>query len=447
MDVLLLLKGKSYKREYNEIKQIKNENDLLNFQEKYLKKLLLHTYQNVPYYRGIFDSIGIIENSEIHLSKFHEIPILTKELLQKHQKDLVSKDYMNRKWYINYSGGSTGEPTRFMQDNCYDKWVGATRKYYFQDILDINESNVKKIILWGSPQDLFKGTISIKSKIINWLSNIQLLNSFKMSQNDMKSYINLINKYKPEIIRGYAGSLYELAKFSERNNLNIYKPKKIISSAETLTNDMRIKIETVFGTKLYDFYGSRESAIIAGECKYGLMHVFSFNNHFDIIDRNNNLINEGKEGRIIITTLHNYSMPLIRYEIGDIAELGLAGCTCGNFLPCLKKISGRLEEQFIKKDGTIVIGYFFVHLLGVLLNKGFIRKFQVIQEDFNQIKILSVLEKDLPDFEKKEIEQKIKVEMGADCKIIWNFVDDIPKTKSGKYLYTQSFVTKKILNK
>ena len=107
--------------------------------------------------------------------------------------------------------------------------------------------------------------------------------------------------------------------------------------------------------------------------------------------------------------------------------MDLKECSCGNFLPCLKKISGRLEEQFIKKDGSIVIGYFFVHLIGVLHNKGFIKKFQVIQEDYDQIKIRAILNKELPESEKNEIEQKIRVKWEQDCKIIWDFVDEYTK--------------------
>jgi len=441
-EIILQIKGNDAKKEYQEIKCIYNINDLLKFQQRYLENLILHSYKNVPYYQNIFDEMNLVHNEKVNLSRFHEIPILTKDLLRKHQKELISKDYLKRKWVYNYSGGSTGEPTMFIQDNYYRKWYTASNKYYFQDMLNINESNVKKILLWGSPQDLFKGSIGFKNKMINWFTNTLVLNSFKMTENDMKSYIKSINTYKPDLIRGYAGSLYELAKFSEKNKLHMHKPKKLISSAETLTSNMRTKIETVFGTKLYDLYGSRETASIAGECKDGLIHIFSFNNYLEIIDRNNNPTVEDQEGRVIITTLHNLSMPLIRYELGDIAVLGPKVCSCGNYLPCLKKIYGRLEEQFIKKDGSIVIGYFFVHLLGVLLNKGYLKKFQVIQEDFDRIKIRAILEKDLPESEKNEIEQKIRVSMGMDCKIVWDFVDSIPKTKSGKYLYTQSFVNK-----
>jgi phenylacetate-CoA ligase len=439
-ELISTVKGTNVNKEYQEIKQIHTSNDLEKFQQTCMERLLLHSYHNVPYYKNIFDKINLVTNQKVDVSRFQEIPILTKDLLRKNQKELISKDYQKRKWYYNSSGGSTGEPTQFMQDNYYVKWYGASNNYYYQDMLGINANNVKKAFLWGSPQDLFKGSIGFKNKMKNWFSNILFLNSFKMTENDMKSYIESINSYKPDLIRGYAGSLYELANFSEKHSLPIHTPKRLVCSAETLTSDMRTKIETVFGTKLYDFYGSRETASIAGECKDGLIHIFSFNNYLEILDNNNNSTIEGHEGRVIITTLHNYSMPLIRYELGDVAVPGPPRCSCGNFLPSLKKISGRLEEQFIKKDGSIVIGYFFVHLLGVLQNKGFLKKFQVIQEDYDQIKIRTIVNKELPESEKNEIEQKIRVTMGQDCKILWEFVDEIPKTSSGKYLYTQSLV-------
>jgi phenylacetate-CoA ligase len=436
------LKGNSINKEYLEIKKIKNKNDLQTFQETYLKKLLLHSYQSVPYYHDIFDRIGIITNNTVDLTKFNKIPILTKELLRKHQKELMSNDKDTRKSFQNFSGGSTGEPTMFLQDHTYYIWFMATNQYYYQDMLGIDEKNVRKVLLWGNPQDLFEGSEGVINKIKNWFTNKIFLNSFRMTEKDLSFYIKTINAYQPKFIRGYAGSLYELAKYSEKNNLPLHSPQVLVSSAETLTNEMRTKIEAVFKTKLYDFYGSRETASIAGECKEGHIHVFSFNNILEILDQNNQPVTETEEGRIIVTNLHNYSMPFIRYEIGDAAIPGIQTCSCKNFLPCLQKVCGRLEEQFIKKDGSIVIGYFFVHLIGVLLNKGYIKKFRVLQEDYEKIRIIAILDKGLPESEKQQIEQKIRVEMGTDCTILWEFVDTIPNTKSGKYLYTQSYVTR-----
>jgi phenylacetate-CoA ligase len=441
--LILHLKGIYFKQEYKEIKKIKNINDLKTFQEKYLKKLILHVYKNVPYYRGIFEKINIINNDDVDLSKFHDIPILTKKNVNEHLKDLTSSDYNTRKWEYNFSGGSTGEPTRFIQDIYYNSWVNATNHFYYNDMLGINDIRCKKILLWGSPKDVFKGNIGVKAKVGNWLSNTVFLNSFKMSESDMMQYLHVINHVKPEYVRGYAGSLFELCRFAERKNIKLYSPRILVSSAETLTAEMREKIEAVLGTKVYDFYGSRETASIAAECKKGVMHVFSFNNYVEVVDDSGNPVNEDEDGRLIVTNLHNFSMPFLRYEIGDLAVCGFDTCSCGVVLPTLKKIYGREEEQFVTKEGKIVIGYYFVHLIGVVLNKGFIKKFQVIQEDYDRIKILAVLDTLLPESEMKEIEQKIKMQMGKDCQVVWEFVEEIPALKSGKFLYTKSLLKKK----
>jgi len=437
-DIISKIRGVNFEDQYLEIKKIHSNNDLIEFKKFYLKELIIHASKHVSYYHRLLNNVGIVNGGNVDISKFEKIPILTKETIR--NEELISDDYLTRDWYYNFSGGSTGEPTKFIQDINYDRWFNATSKFYYKDMLDIDEISVKKILLWGSPRDLFKGNIGLKAKIGTWLTNTVWLNSFRMTEADMEKYIKTINLYKPDLIRGYAGSLFELSRFIEEKNFNVYTPKKIVSSAETLTKEMRGKIESVFGTKLYDFYGSRETASLAGECRCSLMHVFEFNNYIEILDENNQPVKEGQEGKIIVTNLHNYSMPFIRYEIGDMALLGPIKCKCGSILPTLGRIYGRIEEQFIRKDRSIVIGYYFVHLMGVVLNKGFIKKFQVIQEEYDKIRILVIPNKTLPDAEKRDIEDKIRLQMGQDCRIIWEFVEDIPKTKSGKYLYTKSLL-------
>jgi phenylacetate-CoA ligase len=437
-EIFLKFKGINFIDQYNEIKRIHNIDNLTEFKQLYLKELLLHASKHVPYYHRLLKNAGVVQDNNVELSRFNKIPPLTKEILR--SEKLVSDDYLTRTWYNNFSGGSTGEPIRFMQDTNYIKWFYAINNYYFKDMLGVDELDVKKIELWGSPRDLFKGDLGLKAKIGAWLTNTVWLNSFRMTETDMETYVKTINRYKPDFIRGYAGSLFELCRFIESKNVKIYKPRIIVSSAETLTNEMREKIESVFGTKVYNFYGSRETASLAGECKCSLMHMFEFNNYIEVLDNDNQPVQENQDGRIVVTNLHNYSMPFIRYEIGDMGLLGSTRCKCGSVLPTLKRVDGRIEEQFYKRDGNIVIGYFFVHLMGVVLNKGYIKKFQVIQEDFDKIRILMIPLKILPESEKNEIEKKIKLQMGENCKIIWDFVNEIPKAQSGKYFYTKTLL-------
>jgi len=260
-----------------------------------------------------------------------------------------------------------------------------------------------------------------------------------MSGQDIEQYIRTINSFKPEIIRGYAGSLFELCRYAEQKKISLYSPRIVVSAAENLYETMRDVIESNFGTKVYNFYGSREVSNLAGECKNGLLHLFQFWNYVEVLDNDNQPVHEGEEGRVVVTNLFNYSMPLIRYEIGDMAILGPEKCSCGQILPTLKKVTGRVTEHFILENGTTVPAEFFIHLLGVVCyEQGGFEKFQVIQEEYNEIQINVVTRKEISDQYKNNINQKIRVVMGPECKIIWNTVEDIPKTPSGKYLYTKS---------
>jgi len=439
----MTLRGTNPKKEYFEIKNLVNEEKLVKFQEECLRNLLIHAYKNVPFYTRIFDEIGIVKNSNIvNPAKFSKIPIQTKDIIRNNQESLISNDYRQRRWYRNSSGGSTGEPLNFIRDISYNKWCNATGKYFQNMIgIDVNTSQ-KNILLWGSDQDIFGGRIDIKEYVQNFLTHTKLLNCFKMDEKNMEKYIKTINLFKPGSILGYAGSLYELCQYAERKKYKLFTPKFVISAAETLRDDMRQKIEEVFGTKVFNFYGSREAAGLAGECRYGSMHIFNFNHLIEILDENNQPVKKNEEGKIVVTTLHNYSMPFIRYEIGDMGVLGDKICECGSSLPILKKITGRIVEHFIKENGERVPAEFFIHLFGVVCNRGNIKKFQVIQEEYKTIRILIVPVSDVREAECKDIEDKIKVVMGKDVKIIWEIVDDITKTKSGKYFYTKSLIKK-----
>ena len=209
--IISKIRGDDFEDQYLEIKKIQTRENLIEFKTSNLKKLLLHSSKHVPYYHHLLRNLGVVHDDIVELSKFNKIPILTKELI--HSEELVSDDYLTRYSYNNFSGGSMGEPTKFIQDLNYRKWVNATNEFYYNDILDIDEVNVKKILLWGSPRDLFKGNMGIKAKIGTWLTNTVFLNSFRLTDEDMEKYVNTINAFQPVLIRGYAVSLFELSRF------------------------------------------------------------------------------------------------------------------------------------------------------------------------------------------------------------------------------------------
>jgi len=407
---------------------------LQRLQEEKLAQLLLHAYENVPYYHDILKEARVIDNNEALLENFEKVPVLTKQIIRQQGDKLYSKDYRTRKWYFNTSGGSTGEPVKFIQDKYYKAW-GMACQYYFYRMCggDMGEPIVK---LWGSQRDVFKGSEKITTQIQRYLSNVTLLNSFKMSQEDMQRYASLWNKARPKLVHAYTSSILEFARFIERSGRKVFRPASILCTAETLTEDVRGFAEKIFGCPVLNQYGSREVGIIACECpKKEGMHTFPVNNKIEILDDNLEPCKPADTGGIYITNLNNYSMPLIRYNIGDTGKIGeKQRCSCGRGWPLIGSVTGRQSDHFRTRAGKLVHGEYFTHLF--YMKKG-IRKFQVIQKDFDLITIkLVVTDPKELNKSKELLIHSIRKVMGADCKVEFKFVEEIPPTPSGKYIYT-----------
>ncbi|WP_210366122.1 phenylacetate--CoA ligase family protein [Bacillus sp. REN3] len=410
-----------------------------------LEKLILHSYRNVPYYSKIFDEFGLVREGKVYLNRYKELPILEKSILKNSYDQLLSVDFNERKHFKNSSGGSTGEPVSFVQDKEYYEWMMAV-KFLFNKWAGI-EFGDSLLRLWGSERDLFVGQETVKTKVSRWLKNEDWINAFRMTNKDMNEFVEKINKMNPDHILAYVESVYELSKFIERSNKNVVSPDSIMTSAGTLFPHMRKTIERVFKTEVYNRYGSREVGDIASECNYhNGLHISSLTHYIEIVKQDGSIARDNEEGEIIITPLTNYSMPLLRYRIGDTGIISNRVCGCGINFPVLEKVTGRVTDRFIKSDGSVVVPEFLIHVVGVVLYDNWIKKFQVIQKAYSSVQVKIVPAEPMENIEIinknqiDEIRKKIKVVMGEDCKVEFHFVSDIPPSNSGKYRYIISEV-------
>ena len=289
--------------------EFSNSKDLINLHNEQLKGLLLHAYQNVPYYRQILSKSEVVIDGQVHLENFKNIPLLTKNIIRKEGENLYSSDYHSRKSYVNTSGGSTGESVKFIQDAEYDQWNIAT-KLYFNMVLG-KQPGQSEIKFWGSDRDIIKGNLSVKDRAINYLYNRKFFNSYRLGSDDILKLIHLNNRFKPKAYWSYMESAVELADFISNRSIKFYPPNILISTIGPLTEALRAKIEKSMQCKVYNQYGSREVGAIACECQQqdGL-HTFPWWNHVELLDENGKIIKQG-QGKVVVTTLHNYSMPLI----------------------------------------------------------------------------------------------------------------------------------------
>ena len=248
----------------------------------------------------------------------------------------------------------------------------------------------------------------------------------------MRTVLSRLATVSYAVVKGYAGSLCEIARFGTAQRAAIRAPQTVYSSAEQLRPEMRRDIERFFCTKVHDFYGSREVGAIAGECNEGSLHVFSFTNVLELLDDSGRPVPEGVTGRVTITTLHNYSMPLIRYEVGDVATAA-PPCPCGNPLPCLSHVEGRITDQFVTPQGGRVSGEYFTHLFYF---NDTVLQFQVVQHSVDLIEILFVPRHDGAVLDRPGIERQIRRVMGHGCRVEWTERRALPPTPQRKRLFT-----------
>jgi phenylacetate-CoA ligase len=414
-----------------------SHDQIQTIQQMRLERLLIYAYDHVPYYKGLFDQVGLIKDGRVHMQHFNRLPLLDKPTIRANFKVLTSDEVAVLKTSENRTGGSTGEPLVFLQDREGVRISGGAVLRMFYEWHDIAAGD-REIKLWGSEADIFYSARFTLKTLRDWLSGIITLNAFRMTPKRMREYVDIINTFQPKLLRGYSSNLFELAQFAEENNLNLRPPKAVISSAGTLYAPLQEKMEAVYGCRVYNHYGSREMHNIAMECPQGHMHISAFTHLIEVLDEQNQPCPHGVEGDLVVTSLVNFAMPFIRYRIGDRGALTEEICSCGRGLPLLEKLSGRIVNSFRTDARRIVPGEYFIHMLGVHMQNHSIAKFQVIQRHYNEVLFKLVMRPgfQLPPPIESEIEEKTRLVMGDSCHMTFEFVEDIPPAANGKYFYT-----------
>lgn len=248
-----------------------------------------------------------------------------------------------------------------------------------------------------------------------------------MTEENMKEYVKTINSFKPKVIEAYVSSIYELAKFIKENDLDVYSPKWwILTSAWTLYPDMEELIKEVFNCKIINRYWSREVWDIACSRDWNEnLEINILQNYAEILDHNLNPVKPWENWKIYITTLNNFSMPLIRYEIWDI------WIRSENEFE-IKRIEGRVWTLIKTKKWTfdstaLTTSFYWLYS---------IKKYQFIQETRKIINIKVVIN-DKYDWNKesKILKDKLLIILGDDVEINFIIQEDILSLDNWKYLY------------
>jgi phenylacetate-CoA ligase len=431
----------SWKRNLEQLRswQDLGEKGTQKLQDQRLEQLLEHAALHVPYYRDLFDTHGLLAGGRVRIGALTEIPCLDRTTLHREFDRLRSDDLAQRSWKVNSTGGSTGTPVRFIQDYESGIWRAAVEHLF--DEWAGTPLGIRRVRLWGSERDLLVGRETLKLRFYRWRRNESSLNAFRMTPAQMRTYAERINKWRPGHILGYADSLYEFSRFVERSGLTVHSPDTIMSSAGTLLPHQRETIERVFRAPVFNRYASREfGGIAADDGTHEGMVVAAPDKCVEVLRPDGSPAGPLEEGEVVITSLTNYAMPLIRYRIGDLACMAERRAARTGW-PVLAQVTGRVTDTFVRPDGGVVSSLYFIHLVGVVLSAGWIRKVQVVQEDPSRVIVHLALEppctEGSPEFLKwsRELAEKIRAAMGEGCTVEFQVHEDIPADPNGKFRY------------
>lgn len=355
------LNGLGIRKHYNKLLQSQYlpAHEIVKLQEKKLKKLLHEVYRNVPYYRELFDGLGIKPEDVCSLADLSRLPLLTKQIIRNSGKSMINSSYSAAYLVQNSTSGSTGEVTRFFSDRkSYPFYLALHMRQH--DWMNIDYF-VRQIWIWGAS---FSAPTKKKPGILAGLKRKRTISSYHLSAEDTENIIGQINSYKPHLIGAYPSHLCQIANTASTGLMHF--PKAISLSGEMTYPEQLQLIKDYFKAEVFNYYGARDGSLIAQECdKHSGLHIFAENVIVEILDENDEPVTEGT-GRVVLTLLHNYAMPLIRYEIGDLAEIDKQfwePCSCGRTLPRLKRIIGRTLDIVEFPNGNRVGGTFWTHLL------------------------------------------------------------------------------------
>jgi phenylacetate-CoA ligase len=417
-------RGREYlrRRRFLEQTQWWDAQRIREFQWHELKPLVAHVFASVPYYQKKYKAAGIDLGDLRSLDDFARLPPLTRQEIADHRIELCSTSYQG-KLLPHATGGSSGQPTRFFRTyESYDWRTAAKDRVYEWSGWRLGQ---RSVYLWGAPIGSVPRIQAWKARSYEAIHRQLVFNTFSQSEELWERIYAAIWRFRPVLAVGYVSSLEQFATYLWSTGRALPPLRAVIAAAEPVFPAARRSIEAGFRAPLFNTYGSREFMSIAGECeRHDGLHVNAENLIVETIG------SPGlRDGEILVTDLHNYGMPFLRYAIGDLGALSHGACACGRGLPRLSAIEGRVLDMLRTGDGRKVPGEFFPHLLKDIPE---FAQYRVEQRSVHRIVITAVLTSPVSLQSRTLLENEIGKVFGSATTWEIESVPHIPKLPSGK---------------
>jgi len=361
---------------------------------------------------------------------WNELPVMTKKEFQKPLKERLSEGYSPSNVYVNKTSGSSGDPFIFAKDKfCHAlTWANNIRCFGWFEI-DFNTSFQARF--YGIPFDFIGNK---KERIKDLLGNRYRFTIFNLSDAVLEKVLIKFKNKKFDYINGYTSSVVLFAKFLHKKDIVLATVcptlKCCIVTSEMLFDDDKMLLEKQFGVPIINEYGASELDLIAFQNQEDDWQVNSETLFVEILDEENNVLPNGKEGRIVITSLYNKAHPFIRYDIGDVGILDEKSTSKKRIL---KKLIGRTNDIAVLPSGKKSPGLTFYYVTkSIIEDDGNVKEFVIKQTKIDTFNIEYVSEFELTKVQIQQIEKAITTYLENGLTFSFIRKEKLERSKSGK---------------
>lgn len=403
-------------------------------QLRQLGVLAAHFAERSPHFAARLKAAGLDANA-LATAGLQALPPLTRRVLQQDPESLFCRAVPegHAPFQMYQTSGSTGEPVKVLKTVLTQLfWTALTLRYHlwhepdFTGRLCAIRALVKEArqgVRWGSPFDDFFETGA--SLVID-------------NRTDLAVQIDQVRRFNPTSLIIYPTNLAAMLDRLKGERATLPDLKRVRTIGETLSPDTRDRAAAELNVEVRDCYSSEEFGYVAIECpEGGLYHLMSEALLVEVVDDDGRPCREGEIGRLLVTDLQNFATPMIRYEIGDHAEVG-GPCPCGRGLPTLRRILGRTRNMVVRPDGTTswpITGFKKFRDLAPVV------QYQLIQDSLTSIEVRLVVETPLGTEQEQRLAAHIQDFLGWPFDTRFRYFErEIPRGPNGKFEEFRSLV-------
>jgi len=394
------------------------EEQIQELQWKRLKKVLKHAYENTPFYREKFKDAGLTPEDIKEKKDLEKIPFTRRDDLRRPER-LIAKGFEKNKMNYSTTSGSIGRRTTTYFDR--KAWLVGKILLKLRARVACGLKPLDKLAVFSEVEarNSFFKEFFLRQKFFSIFDSIE-------------KHLLEIEKYNPSAMYGFPSYFSLLA---ERKTIRT-NTSRIFTSSEMLDLKTREKLKGAFKAEVFDIYGCTEVKEIAWECQEH--EGYHINSDWLVVEFIKNEKATSEEASIVVTSLYNYGMPLIRYEIGDTGKSLKTKCPCGRGLPLMAPILGRSVDYFTLPDDSMISPY---TMTCAIENIEGMKQYQIVQEEKNLV-IVNVIPNDQFSGESRQRIKSALERLLPYVRVYINLADEIATENNGKYRIVISKVKK-----